>query len=272
MTRKTKTDSTDKVDIFMPIFIGDYLKDTTFLTTEQHGAYILMLFACWQHGSIPDSDQVIRRITGLDKDAWSESKDVLMAYFKIQDGAIHHSRIDRELISARRKKKSMSTRGKSGADARWGNKKNATSNATSNGTSINQAMLKQCPSPSPSHKKNITPVTQRDLEFLERFNKLLNRKFRTMAGKASSQLTARLKEGYTVDEILDAAKACSTSDYHVKNRHYLTPEFITRSDKMLLYSQLAETPTTWIRYSATPTGVDVNADGKTHKQWLEENK
>jgi uncharacterized protein YdaU (DUF1376 family) len=135
-----------KVDVFMPIYIGDYLKDTTFLTTEQHGAYLLMLFACWQHGSIPNDDHVVCRVTGLSTDAWSNAKSILLAYFKHNEAKIWHSRIDRELLAARDRKQRYSQRGKAGSAARWGKEENASSNATS----IKQAMLEQCPSPSPS--------------------------------------------------------------------------------------------------------------------------
>ena len=146
----------EKVDIFMPIYIGDYLKDTTFLTTAEHGAYLLMLMACWQHGAIPNKSAVICRITGLTKAEWDDLKETIMPYFKIRGGEIHHSRVDRELEAAREKKKKAVSRGKAGADARW--KKDRPSNGTSNGTSKKQAMLKQCPSPSPSPSPLTTPL------------------------------------------------------------------------------------------------------------------
>jgi len=152
MSGKTSTE-TDKVDIFMPIYIGDYLKDTMFLTTEEHGAYLLMLFACWQYGYIPNKASVICRFTGMSEDAWAVSSDTILAYFKQKDGKIFHSRINRELESARAKKKRQSERGKKGADARW----NATGNASSIPQAMPQAMPKQCPSPSPSPSPLTTP-------------------------------------------------------------------------------------------------------------------
>ena len=32
---------------YLPIWIGDYLKETRHLSTEEHGAYLLLLFQYW---------------------------------------------------------------------------------------------------------------------------------------------------------------------------------------------------------------------------------
>lgn len=140
--------STDRVDIFMPIYIGDYLKDTNRLSAAEHGAYLLLMFDYWQSGCLPDNDRVLSRVACMTESEWHDTKSTVMSYFKLVDGKWSHSRIDRELKCAKEKRKKLSERGKKGASAKW--KKNASSNATSITTSTEQAMLKQCQSHSHS--------------------------------------------------------------------------------------------------------------------------
>lgn len=52
-----------------------YLADTTHLTTEEHGAYMLLLAAMWRrNGSVPDDDKDNARILGLTTAKWRKIK------------------------------------------------------------------------------------------------------------------------------------------------------------------------------------------------------
>ena len=133
----------------MPLYIGDYLADTSRLTTEQHGAYLLLLMDYWRSGKLPDNDQVLAQICKLNPDAWSNAKAMLIQFFSIEQGFWIHKRVEQEMVEAKVNQNKKHERAVKAAEARW---KNATSNAN--------AMPKQCPSPSPSPspvlKTNIT--------------------------------------------------------------------------------------------------------------------
>jgi uncharacterized protein YdaU (DUF1376 family) len=89
-----------RADIWMPLYIGDYLADTSRLTTEQHGAYLLLIMDYWRNGPPPDDDDVLQNITRFSKFLWKKNRVILEKYFQVQEGVWRHSRIDKEMAEA----------------------------------------------------------------------------------------------------------------------------------------------------------------------------
>jgi len=101
------------------VYIGDYLADTMHLSTEQHGAYLLLLFHLWRRGSLLDDDAVLGKITGLTPRGWSACRVVLAPFFRVQDGLWLHGRVERERSRITAKQQSLSARARLGAEKRW---------------------------------------------------------------------------------------------------------------------------------------------------------
>jgi len=133
-----------KVDIWMPLYVADYLASTSRLTTQQHGAYLLLIMDYWKNGPPPDDDAILCQITRLNQEDWEKNKQVLLGFFDVQDGKWTHARIEKEIAEAQTKREKQTARAKNAATKRW--ELNATSNATSNA----QAIPKQCPTPTPT--------------------------------------------------------------------------------------------------------------------------
>lgn len=67
---------------WMPWYIGDYLRDTAHLTTEQHGAYMLLLAHHWQIGRIPATDSERAAVAKLPLSRWKRISAPIMAFFE----------------------------------------------------------------------------------------------------------------------------------------------------------------------------------------------
>lgn len=85
---------------WMPIYWGDYLKDTRDLTTLQHGAYLLLIAHYWQHEKLPTEDVPLATIAGVSVAVWRKIKEPIAAKFK-PDWT--HTRVEDELAKADRK-------------------------------------------------------------------------------------------------------------------------------------------------------------------------
>mgnify|MGYP003635474738 FL=1 len=70
-------------------------------------------------------------------------------------------------------------------------------------------------------------------KLLEVFNSILGKRSTVVPAKAKKQLTDRLNEGYTKENIVQAIKNASKDQHHIDtNYKFLTIEFITRPDKL----------------------------------------
>lgn len=74
---------------------------------------------------------------------------------------------------------------------------------------------------------------------LSQFNEITGKKAIVINDKARRQIKARLKEGYTKTNIVDAITNCKNDIFHRETGlKYLTLEFISRPDKMEKYATM----------------------------------
>ena len=82
----------------MPFYVGDYLADTTHLTTLEHGAYLLLLATMWRAGGIlPADDAKLARFARLTPAQWARIKGTILSFFSMEDGQITQGRLAREM-------------------------------------------------------------------------------------------------------------------------------------------------------------------------------
>ncbi len=102
-------------DIWFPVYIGDYTSATMHLTTEQHGAYFLLLMAAWKSdGVLPDDDDQLAAICRLPGDKWEKTRRVISGFFVIGNGSWSQKRLLVELEKAKARKNVSSANGSHG--------------------------------------------------------------------------------------------------------------------------------------------------------------
>jgi uncharacterized protein YdaU (DUF1376 family) len=89
---------------YMRFWPADYLGDTRHLTTQEHGAYLLLILAYWQNeGPLADDDKRMARIVGMTPREWTKAKKTIAEFFQIAAGQWRHKRIEAELAHVRTK-------------------------------------------------------------------------------------------------------------------------------------------------------------------------
>lgn len=72
----------------LPLFTDAYLADTRHLSTEEHGAYLLLLMCAWRTRgcALRDDDRFLARIVGVSAQRWRRIKPVMREFFDVSDG------------------------------------------------------------------------------------------------------------------------------------------------------------------------------------------
>jgi len=185
-------------------YTSDFISGTLTMTYEQKGKYIILLCLQHQNGTLTEKDML--NICG------TYDKDIFDKF--INDGDDYYNQ----------RMKDESDRRKAYSESRSKNRLN-----------ISKTYDKHMETETETEDENINTIKNNDNIFLDLFNEETGRKFRILDSKTKRQLKARYKEGFTDDDFKKAIKNCMEDEYHKEHPNYLTPEFITRADKLQKY-------------------------------------
>lgn len=101
----------EKTDLWMPLWIGDYLADTMNLSRDLHGGYLLLLMAYWRNrGPLLDDDEDLASTVKASLEDWKErlKPKLLVRFFTLESNVTNnvtlnvwrHKRADEELAGA----------------------------------------------------------------------------------------------------------------------------------------------------------------------------
>lgn len=104
---------------YMQLYPADYLSDTQHLTTEEHGAYLLLLFNYWQTGKPLRADR-LATVARMSNDRWNSVEKTLSEFFNtdVNPGCWTHLRVEADLHQVASKATQASDAGKKSALAR----------------------------------------------------------------------------------------------------------------------------------------------------------
>lgn len=104
---------------WMPFYWADYFADTTHLSTEEHGAYLLLIGAYWRRAApLPDDHKFLAGAAKLSRQRWGIIKNVVGAFFEIEGGVWKHKRIDLEILKSTERLNSARANGRAGGLAK----------------------------------------------------------------------------------------------------------------------------------------------------------
>lgn len=102
---------------YMQFYVADYLADTTHLTAEEHGAYMLLLFSYWQTGKPLRIDR-LATVARIPNDRWPSVAETLSEFFHVTATHWVQFRVEADLEAVNSKVATASNAGKASAKAR----------------------------------------------------------------------------------------------------------------------------------------------------------
>lgn len=266
--------------------IGDYYRKAGRLNILQHGVYNLLMDACYDRESFPTLEEAIEWVWAESEEEIDAVKFVLKKFFKLnEDGVYIQNHIKEELEKYRAFLAKQAENGKKGGRPKKNPKNDSGNNGNDfdnsgfknesqenpNESELNPEKPKETqtkPKPSnhlthePSNQENnICPPNGEPMsaekpkenlkneiqEVFEFWKVTFNKNNRTVLDNPrKSKIQARLKEGYTVEDIKTAIVGCSKSQFHIEGNHTdltLICRDATKLDHFLAMSNPAQVAT-----------------------------
>lgn len=224
--------------------IGDYHKKAGRLTMLQHGAYTLLMDACYDREEFPTIDDAIEWVWASSEAEIEAVKFVLSKFFDLIDGVYIQNRIERELDAYQEKAK---TNKRIAIDRELKRKqarrlKESTNRATESTNRVTESTNREhsvdtsCDSvnePPPNYElltnnyelltnnqepllKDLSPKDDDALEIFNHWKFVMGKNNASILNpKRKKAINARLKEGYTVEQIKLSITGCSMTPHNM---------------------------------------------------------
>jgi uncharacterized protein YdaU (DUF1376 family) len=110
----------------MPVFTDALLGDTLHLSTEEFGAYCLLLLATWRNNGrpLPDDDRSLQNICRVSPVRWRNLRPRLISFFSTGDGFWHQKRLEQEWDRVQERLEILRANGAAGGRAKSLKKRN----------------------------------------------------------------------------------------------------------------------------------------------------
>lgn len=215
--------------------IGDYYKKSGRLTMLQHGSYNLLIDACYDREKFPSLIEAIDWTWAFSDEEIKAVEFVLNKFFTLEEGVYVQSRIKDELANYHKTAETNKRIAQEREAKRAGN-------ATKQKPPVNDAITKrersvnEAPPNQEPRTINHKPLTNKqDLKHLSTkadpsdvqavfdcwFSVMRKEPTTKLSTKRQKVISARLSEGYSVEDIKSAIVACHASPWHMgqNDRH-----------------------------------------------------
>lgn len=105
---------------YMPVYTGDYLRDTRHLTPQKHGVYLLLLMFCWdQKGPVPLDEQEAAGIANCrSADEIESLRYILARFFVRMDDGFYNKRMQLEVERSEALSRARADAGRKGYESK----------------------------------------------------------------------------------------------------------------------------------------------------------
>lgn len=214
--------------------IGDYRRDTSHLTLLEHGIYRQLLDLYYMTEKPLDAN-ALRLICARTTIEIEATKQVLSEFFLKEGDVYIHRRCEDEIVQYHEK----SDKASASAKARWNKNKDLEDANALNSQSVGNANHKPLTTnhePQTIKTKNIVKLPEKisgvDSVF-DYWKIIMNHPKAILDAKRKRAIQARLKDGYSVEQLHEAINGCKRSDFHQgindKNTVYDDIELICRT-------------------------------------------